>query len=91
MTTHPLDALRRLFEFLLNCVLAALDWIVARVGRPRYAGGDGGFGSYVEPWPTGRHSLIDPPAPVADDWSPLDVYDRAVIVDRVLSLAGAAT
>jgi hypothetical protein len=84
-----LDVMRRWIEFLLNIALALLDWIVARVGRPRYAGDDG-FGSYLEPWPTGRHSLVDPPAPVPAGWTPLDDYDRAVITDRVLALAGAA-
>jgi hypothetical protein len=82
MTTHPLDALRRLLEFLLNCALAVLDAIVARVGRPRYAGADG-FGSYLEPWPTGRHSAAAPPTEVPATWSPLDDYDLAQILDAV--------
>ncbi len=85
-TTTVLDALRRLLEFAANCLLALLDWIVARIGRPRYAGGDDGFGSYTEPWPTGRHSAGAPATPVPDDWSPLDDWDLAFVLDCVRDL-----
>lgn len=79
-----LDFWARLARFLANVVLAMLDAIVARLGRSYDLDGE-----RLE-WATGRHAAGDL-EPVPPDWSPLDDYELARILDGVYELCGATS